>query len=1401
LLEVGWKITKRLVFLVVAAFVCLNAVAWVVLNSPPVQRAVVAWVNAEVLSARGLELALGSLSLSFLTSEIAVNDVRVRVADAAQRVDPETGELQDLELGAAEFRVRVDPLTSWIRKELTIVSASVDGLFLDVAYDAQGRLVLPFESSTSPERKVEEILREVREILPSEVTFTDATIALGDAGGSRYQRVDVDRLVVINRKRDADIVPFDVELALGGAVARAPELPQEITLDSLAAFARVTNRLAVSIDSFKATTSLGDAQASGSVIIPVDGAPLGYRLAIEADTAFGPVMALLGLDGVGSVRVEGALYKDPKDAIVPAFEGVVSWSAARLEGFALYDGAAKVALRSRAIDYRDAVIRTPRGGLIRGEGRFELYDRFLFANNARVEKFRFRELLAGFGVETDAFDFDLGSEDLSLDGHIRGKNGDLAFELDAYGQATAAGLGVPALDGPKRARLPDCRLQVKLRTDDSRLDLRGTTISCAADGADQARVDEGSVRYSDGRTDFRFDWLGADLAHATYFTGFPTEGRADIKGTVTASNGQPVVFRSRTTARDVLLYGVRYATVEGVWGVDEKGVFGEDLVGAIAAKSEEGDGARVELDAFRVDFDAQTTSSFRGRIEGDLGAGFAATSALLPASFPRMEGALASTEVRLEGPLLKPTRWTLAVDGGAQNLSLLGFRAARASVAVACQKGTCRNGRLFADGIAEFDPVMGVAVAGGSQSSLPKSKPAGGSYFLADVRELSEDFVNVRAVVRSVPFRVEFGERFPLRGVLDARVDLAGPWKAWEGSLQVAADALRLGEQDLGSVSITGFSADGKDINVVGHARYQQLSLRLRMPHSLQGPSTLYLRTRGLDVGFLLPQSTIAKHNLYTQIDGEVLLQGPAPLTRGSDSDAPWYRQWQAQGALSRASFQYRQLRFALDAKTDFTLLDARLEVPRMRLTAPSGHVELAGSYDFESAEVDARLGARVRLGVLEDLFGKVGTSEGELVADVRMEGVAPEVSLTGEAGVEGGTVAFRDYPPPFTDIRGSFLFDDDKLEVRSLRARKGEGEVEVAGSVNWAAWLEDASRTPVVAMRIVARDAQVRIPVPFVEAFDTTLDGTLELSGDELPYTLSGDIRVKRAATFRDKTCQDLLAEANTQSAEELRLGSRAAVRLNLQVLSEKGIIIQTACVTTRLSANVKVTGTSEAPVLAGVVDSEGSGQVSFLKSNFSIQRAEFVFDNPVRLDPRLDIQLLSRIDVYNVYVQVDGTLSRRRTNLWVDPPSTPEGVTLTRSDIFRMLSTGQPPNRAGTQGQALVSQVAGYVYGATSLDDSLTQAAQRITGGFVDSVQLQPIIENGQTKWKARVSRSLGERLSLGLDIEQGQAVNNQSLNGTVFINDSVNVLGGFDRRSEQTEQYYELSGGLRFQFGSSR
>jgi translocation and assembly module TamB len=389
---------------------------------------------------------------------------------------------------------------------------------------------------------------------------------------------------------------------------------------------------------------------------------------------------------------------------------------------------------------------------------------------------------------------------------------------------------------------------------------------------------------------------------------------------------------------------------------------------------------------------------------------------------------------------------------------------------------------------------------------------------------------------------------------------------------------------------------------------------------------------------------------------------------------------------------------------------------------------------------------------------------------------------------------------PALSDISGKIRFDDNKLEVLTLKGKKGEGDWDLAGSMNWAAWLEDPNLSPALAMRLQARNAQVRIPVPYVESFDTTLNANVELTGDATPYALTGDVQILRAFAYREKTCQELLSEERRTVVEDLTIGSQSILRFDLNFQSEQGIILQTACLRARASANVRLTGNANTPLLTGSVATE-SGTVSFLKSHFNIQKMDLIFDNPVRLDPRLDIQLVSKIENYNISVSVDGTLSRRRTNLWVDPSSTPDGVSLTRSDIFRMLSSGRAPERAGTGGQAIASQVAAYGTSVLALDDSLTQAANRLTGGFIDTVELQPLIENGQTKWRARVSRSLGERLSLGLDIEQGQAVNNQSLSGTVYLNDSVNLLGGFDRRSEQTEQYYELSGGLRFRFGSNR
>ena len=665
-----------------------------------------------------------------------------------------------------------------------------------------------------------------------------------------------------------------------------------------------------------------------------------------------------------------------------------------------------------------------------------------------------------------------------------------------------------------------------------------------------------------------------------------------------------------------------------------------------------------------------------------------------------------------------------------------------------------------------------------------------------------------------MPVHRNFGDRFPASAVLDARVEVSGIVSNWEGALQASLDEVKLGDRELGSATISGFTSLGSEISIVAQTRNQQITATARLPHNLEGPGSLFLRTRNFDLSVLMSESTIAKYNFFSRVDGEVLFTGPAPLTpltqlasTGSVAGVAagthkqnWISYWVAQGRLTSAEIQAKQLTLRLKEAQDFKIANGALEFNDLNLHSLYGSVKIGAKYLFESKKLTGEVRSKIDLALARDLVTRLSDSKGVLTTNLSFAGEGGDLKLRGLVKVQEGLIAVRDYPPPFSNIEADVSFEESRMEIRTLRASKGTGTVDMAGSVDWSLWLDDASRGINLALQVTLNDALFGVPSPYVDSFETVVDGALQIKGSDRPYLISGDIRLKKAATYRDKSCQEMLAEEAKAVSDNLKLGTLPFARLNVSVVSEQGILLQTGCIKTRLSANVKLVGTTQEPLLQGVVDTD-NGVVSFIKSNFIIQKIELNFDNTVRLDPRLDIQLISRIEGYSVYVNVDGTLSKRRTNLWVDPPSTPEGVTLTRTDIFRMLSTGQPPNKSGTQSQALFAQVAGYVYGATALDDSLTQAAQRLTGGFIESVRLQPVIENGQTRWKARVSRSIGDRLSLGLDIEQGQQVNNQSLNGTVLLNDNVNLLGGFDRKAEESQQYYEFSGGLRFQFGTAR
>lgn len=378
---------------------------------------------------------------------------------------------------------------------------------------------------------------------------------------------------------------------------------------------------------------------------------------------------------------------------------------------------------------------------------------------------------------------------------------------------------------------------------------------------------------------------------------------------------------------------------------------------------------------------------------------------------------------------------------------------------------------------------------------------------------------------------------------------------------------------------------------------------------------------------------------------------------------------------------------------------------------------------------------------------------------------------------------------PPLSGINGRVVVQDSKIEIPLLSGSKGNGQVELMGTIELGSDDDDDSAAS-VALRTNIKSAQFRVPQELFETVEATIDGQMEIVGRGRPFLLNGDLKLVKGRAFRDATCQELVNSGSISSSDRSVSESRdPLVKLNLNFEADNSMTLQTTCLRGRVSAGLRLTGDETSPVIAGQIRLE-NGQLSLLKTRFDVTRADALFDNLVRTEPRLEAQMVAKIDKYSVYVGADGPLSRPRLNIWSDPSSGSDGTPLTRATLIRMISTNRGPG--DTTQTAVTQAIANGVVGL--FDDPLSQAVSKITRGFVDRFELQPILEAGQSTWKARVSRELGEKFNLGLDWEP----NSQSLTGEIFINESVNVLGGFDRRSSQIGSYSELKGGFRFQFG---
>ena len=88
--------------------------------------------------------------------------------------------------------------------------------------------------------------------------------------------------------------------------------------------------------------------------------------------------------------------------------------------------------------------------------------------------------------------------------------------------------------------------------------------------------------------------------------------------------------------------------------------------------------------------------------------------------------------------------------------------------------------------------------------------------------------------------------------------------------------------------------------------------------------------------------------------------------------------------------------------------------------------------------------------------------------------------------------------------------------------------------------------------------------------------------------------------------------------------------------------------------------------------------GSATFAGTNYQLQRGQIYFNNPIRIDPVIDLDATARVENYDVTIGVHGTAKNFKLTYRSEPP-------LSQADIFNLLALGRTQEEAQISSQQL--------------------------------------------------------------------------------------------------------------------
>jgi translocation and assembly module TamB len=496
----------------------------------------------------------------------------------------------------------------------------------------------------------------------------------------------------------------------------------------------------------------------------------------------------------------------------------------------------------------------------------------------------------------------------------------------------------------------------------------------------------------------------------------------------------------------------------------------------------------------------------------------------------------------------------------------------------------------------------------------------------------------------------------------------------------------------------------GPELRLSGLSEFKDSQLDIDGTVNLRGnwPSNVTLHFSHLDV------DPVLRTYLRGQVTGHSAAAGDLHLV------GPWLKpgELQVNGNISDFFADVEHIQVRNNGPIRFTVSSQVLNIEQLRLTGQGTDLTVGGTVQLGGErQLDLRAAGNADLQLIQSLDSDF-ISEGAVAVNVTLAGTVARPAFQGRLQVTNGSIQYSDLPSALSGINGSLVFNTNRLQIETLTAHVG------GGTVSFGGYATAYNRQLSFDLTLKGQDVRLRYP----PGISSVTNDDLRWSGTSAASTLSGDMTVTKLgvtpgfdfASYLQRSAQgSVLSQANPVLSH---------IRMDVHIVTTPELEMQTAVARLSGDADLRLRGTAAKPVLLGRADVI-EGEVYFSGTKYRMERGDVTFANPVTTTALLDLQASTRVQDYDITVNLNGGTDKLNLSYHSEPP-------LPTADIISLLALGQTQEQSAQMqqySQSPFSTQASNVVLAQALNSAISSRSQRLFG--ISHIKINPQGINTET------------------------------------------------------------------------